>query len=580
MAPVPLNENSNIVPITYFALNAIGALTLVTGIIWRLRRSSKFLGPVHNTRHHQSQRRDQVIVFAALAGISFVLVSYYNIVRYLLSYSFWHDHHGAREDIPNILPGRTYAPSNDELQLGRWFNSQNIPLQFYEIISSDSKRFWWGQQLFSGLFAWSTFLGVESRRRELPTWIKLAFLFIAQFMSLSVAQNLFYITLILTPIPLIPLSSNDALNAPGTWTYVVLAVLGSLCTYDLSAMQYTRVFYSSLFTALLVIPFALAMIPTVRPPYFSNTTIADTRDKMVPSRWTVKHQSVHEAHQSYTVVFTSMSLFAFALHGWSILKSFSNSTPYLYDPYEQHHSIFSWPFHASNTVPEPTTFERIEITLAQLLGAFGDHPAVNAVVWDVSLSGISLGIWCIVRGADVTKMLECSIWPWQTGPENKVASESASKRVAFNQQARDEDDASLAALPTKRTRKNASPPASPSKKGRGRPKKDEKDDESFVDTVTGAAAKTVQSASDAFSETTLRRSTRARNRSAPVDEDSEEDDEYVPTKTVAEEVANREHEEDSGGAESEAGALAWGLWIVGGLGLATSSALGSEIVGA
>lgn len=52
-----------------------------------------------------------------------------------------------------------------------------------------------------GMFAWSVLLAIEGPRRRIPgTW---AYLGLAHLVSLSFAQNLFFIALLLRPTPII-----------------------------------------------------------------------------------------------------------------------------------------------------------------------------------------------------------------------------------------------------------------------------------------------------------------------------------------------------------------------------------------
>ena len=170
MAPVALDwGDSSIVPVAYFSVAAAGSLSLLGFISSTIWQSSANLPPLSNTRYHESRRRRHVILFATLGATSFILVLYYTVMRYALSYDFWIHQHGKRQEMPNSLPGRSYVPANwdDTLQLGRWFTSQNVPLQFYEIISERSRRFWWAHQYFTSLIAWSAFVGIEG------TWASL-----------------------------------------------------------------------------------------------------------------------------------------------------------------------------------------------------------------------------------------------------------------------------------------------------------------------------------------------------------------------------------------------------------------------
>lgn len=82
----------------------------------------------------------------------------------------------------------------------RWLSDTPIYLEAVDILAEKARRFWWGQQIDLALVSWSMLLAVEGRRRNMPLlW---SYQLLGQFVSLSLAQNLFFIALILTPSPL------------------------------------------------------------------------------------------------------------------------------------------------------------------------------------------------------------------------------------------------------------------------------------------------------------------------------------------------------------------------------------------
>jgi hypothetical protein len=86
------------------------------------------------------------------------------------------------------------------LQLGRWLYDTPIYHDAFEIVAEKARRVWWGEQLDLATIAWSMLLAIEGRRRKIPhLW---AFMALAQIVNLSFAQNLFYVAMLLTPVPL------------------------------------------------------------------------------------------------------------------------------------------------------------------------------------------------------------------------------------------------------------------------------------------------------------------------------------------------------------------------------------------
>lgn len=86
------------------------------------------------------------------------------------------------------------------LYLGRWLADTPIHYDALEIVAEKARRFWWGQQIDLSAVCWSMLLAIEGRRRRIPSlW---AYLLLAHLVNLSFAQNLFYVSLLLTPAPL------------------------------------------------------------------------------------------------------------------------------------------------------------------------------------------------------------------------------------------------------------------------------------------------------------------------------------------------------------------------------------------
>jgi hypothetical protein len=92
------------------------------------------------------------------------------------------------------------------LHLARWLNDTPIYQDALEIVAEKARSAWWGEQLDLSMVAWGMLLAIEGRRRKIPhLW---AFMTLAHVVSLSFAQNLFYIAMLLTPVPL-PDNVND-----------------------------------------------------------------------------------------------------------------------------------------------------------------------------------------------------------------------------------------------------------------------------------------------------------------------------------------------------------------------------------
>ncbi len=110
------------------------------------------------------------------------------------------------------------------LQVARWLNDTPLYRDAAEIVAETARFAWWGQQIDLSLTTWSVYLALEGQRRKISNlW---AFLALAQLVSLSYAQNLFFLAVLLTPVPL-PDNVRDLTrnSVPATSSWYVLASL-------------------------------------------------------------------------------------------------------------------------------------------------------------------------------------------------------------------------------------------------------------------------------------------------------------------------------------------------------------------
>jgi len=94
-----------------------------------------------------------------------------------------------------------------------WLTDVPIYRDAVEIVTEKARRFWWGNQRGLATISWSMLLAIEGRRRKIP--FLSAYLFLAHLVNLSFAQNLFYLSLLLTPTPL-----ESATSASSSSRYV------------------------------------------------------------------------------------------------------------------------------------------------------------------------------------------------------------------------------------------------------------------------------------------------------------------------------------------------------------------------
>lgn len=231
---------------------------------------------------------------------------------------------------------------------------------------------------------------------------------------------------------------------------------------------------------------------------------------------------------------------------------------------QQSDSLWTRYFHSQ----QHTALERSRTALTRLLNAISSHPAAAAVGWDVLLSAASLCAWAFVRNLDAADMLKCSAVPWLNLPEDRDGDESerSGRHVAFTDD--EDDDAASHALTN-----NVSPPTTPTRSRRGRPKR-------------AAAPKSEDPPASPTKAT--RQSTRRRKPAAPEASAAADDSDgpFVPSGESSKAIALSGSTTERGEAgdeelveEAESCALAWGLFVLGGLGAAGASVNGAEVRG-
>ncbi len=178
--------------------SAVVFLTSIIGL--GLYRSHTGLGPAQETRQRVSQRRKLTTVFASLAALSFV-TAVTSVISYLtLSYKVWASERGI--EVPDSIFGNstTQSVNGTGIYITRWLSETPVYTDALEILNEKAQRLWWGQQLDVAAVSWTMLLSIEGRRRRIPfLW---AYALLAQLVSLSFAQNLFYVALLLTPSPI------------------------------------------------------------------------------------------------------------------------------------------------------------------------------------------------------------------------------------------------------------------------------------------------------------------------------------------------------------------------------------------
>jgi len=497
-------------------------------------RSYVTLPPSSATRHREPLRLGYVRVFSLLAFSSLAAAAYFGVRFSSLSYRVWAAERGV--ELPDSLFGNEGALRGGEhpgrLQIVRWLSDTPLYRDALEIVAEKARYFWWGQQVNLALVSWSLYLAIEGQRRRISNlW---AFLALAQIANLSYAQNLFFVTILLTPIPL-PENVRDLARS-------------SVPTWSRYAQLMARIFPAkpegffpkpALYLCLLLSIFATTFLI----PYASNTPSFITISVLsralpfsflvlpfiIPKNWGTVHSHPHDSHSTYTTLFRTISTMSLLLHFKSSLLALFNNAP---ESTYYRHSLLH-PFkeeHRSALNRSSTAFSRV-------FGAILEHPAISAAGFDIILSGLSLGIWAAIRGLDPQEMLGSSV-PFTKRTPKELEDVSGGIKAGAEKSVQQVE-------------------ATPSRRRRGRPKRSDNNTPDLDDTITVSA---------------LKRRGRS-SKQALTNGDDADDASYQPTESDQLEEGDENAEEDW-----EAGALAWGLITAGGLGMGSAAIYGAEII--
>lgn len=248
--------------------------------------------------------------------------------------------------------------------------------------------------------------------------------------------------------------------------------------------------------------------------------------RAAPVSWGAVYPDHHKAQAALTDLFRLMSFMSAILHGLATSTGLRYNLPDSH--YHRHSRLLPW------AIEKRSNWERTTTGVGKILGSALDHPVVEAVGYDVLLSGASTGLWAAVRSLSAGDILT-SVVPLYNDP-----------RVPSSE---------LADQSSRSTRS-----ASARRSGRSR--------------KTSGVKSTTSKYSEKNLETpTIRRRGRPRKvKQEPVEEPG--DGTYVPSsgdRASAEGDTMPVQELDL-----EAAALAWGLMAVGGLGLGSAGVFGGE----
>ncbi|KAI1467142.1 uncharacterized protein F4812DRAFT_431382 [Daldinia caldariorum] len=409
MSPVPFEHPVRLTPLAVVGTYLTAVVYLTYTIVAGLYASYKSLGPAQDIRSRYAQRRRLVPIFLGLAAVAFYLATYNSVASAVLSYKTWAHEQGVHERERHILAEKLVLTPRDlkrsnSLYIIQWLSDTPIFYDAVEIVAEKARRFWWGQQIDLATVAFSMLLSIEGRRRNIP--LIPSFLILAHLVSLSFAQNLFYVALLLTPSPIVP--GSESLEMPvipllSTLTWIRDKVfapkpknwyLHPHILFTVLGLNYVSIF---------LLPYAADTHSFVKIVHLAraSTFLPLILPAIAPVSWGAVYVYPYDAYDLFKTIFRTISFVSFALHTKSTVDGLRYNVP---DSHHHRHSAFlPW------NVEERANWEQSTTAIGKVLGSLYDHPAVNAVGCDVLVCTISLGLWAAIRAISVQDIIASAI---------------------------------------------------------------------------------------------------------------------------------------------------------------------------
>ncbi|KAI0902183.1 hypothetical protein F4806DRAFT_446022 [Annulohypoxylon nitens] len=546
MAPVPFQHPVSIISLATVGGRLISIVYLIYAVAVSLYTSYKSLGPAQDTRSRLSQRKKLVPVFLGLALAALSLAAQTSLHSAILSYRTWAYEHGLDQP-ERFMPDDTLFPESedsdilDPVYIAHWLSDTSPYFDSLEIVAEKARRFWWSQQIDLATIAFSFLLSVEGRRRNVP--LTAAFLALAHLVSLSFAQNLFFLALLLTPAPL---SQEKASFGPPVLPSRLVQIRNKLIlpkpkNWYLSPVAFGFTLAIN-YLAVFLLPLAAETPSFVNVAFFSriSTFLPLILPEIAPRSWGTVHSHPHDAYRPFTTIYRTVSFMSFVYHFKAtiagVIANFPNSH------HHRHSVFFAW------DTEERTNWERSSTAISKVLGSMYDHPAVMGVGWDVLNCIISLGIWAAVRATNTQHIIYSTYlnYGFRHKLEYPVEDYKAPSTPVKSEADFSEDVASEHSMTLRHPRRST--------KSR-----------------VGSAA-----SSSAFSEEGGRTPGKRRGRPKKAKQ-PEEDRPYEPAPSEVRELVEGDIM-PADESDWEAAALAWGIAAFSGLGSATAGVFGAECV--
>lgn len=151
-ASSPISENT--IGATIFLLYIVAALGLTGLISYDLVKAYNAFASSRTSTRAPFQI-NSVLIFSALAALSFSVLSYHMLNVLIYSYVAW------ARDSQVSLPRSLFDVNLSQLYIWTWAKSSTLFRDFAETICDDSLRFWWTQQALSFSMMCNIFMAVE-----------------------------------------------------------------------------------------------------------------------------------------------------------------------------------------------------------------------------------------------------------------------------------------------------------------------------------------------------------------------------------------------------------------------------------
>ncbi|KAF8642456.1 hypothetical protein AX16_009457 [Volvariella volvacea WC 439] len=281
-------------------------------------------------------------------------------------------------------------------RIARWLQNTALFEQAWAVVCRKPSNWWWSEQLcLFTVGAWTVFLATEGKRR----WIKHlpAYMLLGQFVAISVASNLFYAAVVLSPpAPASPAKARSAVYVQATRWLWIPVIVGLVAT---GLSPFTS---DSTFLPNLVLMHAALFIPLL-------DSVESVVIKEVPNAVFSKSNPPVNNLSSVGLLYV-LSMVASVLLRFQTISTVLSSEEFTNLLYE-HDKV------GSNM---QLAWDLVRLEWKTLF----EHPAQSSIGWDIIWCSASLMVWVLVREKD-----DSGVWTFEFG-SGRESSDSEEERNA------------------------------------------------------------------------------------------------------------------------------------------------------